>query len=215
MEKKRNFTLDVLRDDAMIELVFPEGATKEEREINWQKIAEISDADLGFNDPRDDDTARVRFCVRILLVNDKREVCVIKSEKHGYLQIPGGGIEQNESIEEALSRETEEETGYLIKNIAPLGYLIENRQDKRNEYSWGKVISFVFAANVAGLGQLNYTEGEALEEFHPYWINLDELISIYKQNEGKKEGYTGTFANRRDLIVAKYYNRDKFLKTSV
>ena len=196
------------------ELIFPEKATKEEREINWQKIAEISDADLGFNDPRDDDTTEVRFCVRILLANDKGEVCVIKSEKYGYLQNPGGGIEESENIEEALRREAEEETGYLIKDIVPLGYLIENRQDKRNKYSWGKTISYVFAANVAGPGEINYTEGEALEGFVPYWINLDELISIYEQNEGKKENYTGAFANRRDLMTAKYY-RDKFLKSSV
>ena len=63
---------------------FPENVTDEERGMDWRKIAEIKDADFGFNDPRGG-AEEVRFCVRILLFNDRGEICVVKSEKYGYM----------------------------------------------------------------------------------------------------------------------------------
>ena len=114
-------------------MIFPENATDSERKENWLKIVEISDADFGFTTPKEK-TGKTRFCVRALLSNDKSEVCVIKSEKYGYMQLPGGGIEDGESIAEALRRETGEETGWLIKNIKPIGYTVEKREDIRNTH---------------------------------------------------------------------------------
>ena len=61
--------------------------------------------------------------------NDKGEFCVVKSEKYGYMQLPGGGIDNGESITDALLRETREETGFLIKDINPIGYTLEKRED--------------------------------------------------------------------------------------
>ena len=42
---------------------------------------------------------------------------MIVSRKNNYCRLPGGGIEDNESIEEVLCRETLEETGFMIKNV--------------------------------------------------------------------------------------------------
>lgn len=69
--------------------------------------------------------ARPRFAVRILLKNPKGEICMIVSRKNNYCRLPSGGIEDNESIEEVLCRETLEETGFMIKNVKPLGYTSE------------------------------------------------------------------------------------------
>ena len=130
----------------MKELFFPQDATGQERNMRWRKIAEISDKDFGFNTPKEK-TDEIRFCVRVLLFNDKNEICVVKSEKYGYMQLPGGGIEDGESIIEALRRETEEETGFLINSIEPIGFTLEKREDIRNTHSWGRDISYVFKAS--------------------------------------------------------------------
>ena len=95
---------------------FPVNVTNEERTIDWYKIAEIKDSDFGFNTPKEK-TGKTRFCVRLLMPNDKGEFCVIKSEKYGYMQLPGGGIDEGENIADALRRETKEETGFLIKDM--------------------------------------------------------------------------------------------------
>ena len=183
---------------------FPDSATSEERTINWQKIAEICDADFGFNDPKEK-TDEIRFYVRILLFNDKNEICVVKSDKYGYMQLPGGGIEKDESIIEALKREIVEETGWLIFDIKPIGYTIEKREDKRNTHPWGKCVSYVFTAIPTNEVGTNYTEDEIAEGFKPVWMKLADFIAEQEQNEGHIESYSGCFSNRRDLSIAKFF----------
>lgn len=179
----------------------------------WPKIAEISDADLGFNNLKENaepekSPSATRFCVRVLLLNDNGEICVIKSMKYGYMQLPGGGIENSETIEEALRRETEEEAGYAIKNIEPLGLLVENRQDKQNRYPWSKAISYVFTASPGEHAETHYTKAESSEDFAPIWIKLEDFIAEQEWNEGKKKSYTGAFANRRDLLIAQFHKNN-------
>lgn len=189
---------------------FPKNATKKEREINWQNIAEISDKDFGFNNPKEK-TNKIRFGVRILLLNDKNEICVIKSEKYGYAQLPGGGIENDESIIEALKRETKEETGWLITGIEPVGYTLEKREDKRNTHPWGKDISYIFKATPTKLVGTNYMEDEIAEGFKPIWIKIEDFITQKEQYKGVIENYSGCFSDRRDLLITKYFY-NKFFK---
>jgi 8-oxo-dGTP pyrophosphatase MutT (NUDIX family) len=53
---------------------------------------------------------------RVMFINAKGEICLIK---HGYVagwQLPGGGVDRGQTIEEAAARELEEEAGFT-----PLG----------------------------------------------------------------------------------------------
>ena len=185
---------------------FPENATNEERAVEWHQIAEIKDADFGFNTPKGK-TDNIRFCTRVILPNDKNEICVIRSEKYGYMQIPGGGIDDGENIIEALRRETEEETGFLIKNIKPIGYTLEKREDVRNNHNWDQDISFVFVALPDKNVGTKYMEDEVAEGFKPIWIKLEDFIVEQESNEGKIENYSGCFSNKRDLEIARYFSR--------
>ena len=191
-------------------MYFPENATDSERNIKWQKIAEITDADFGFATPKEK-TGKTRFCVRILMSNDRGEFCIIKSEKYGYMQLPGGGIDEGENITEALRRETEEETGFLIKDIKPIGYTLEKREDIRNAHDWDQDISYVFSAFPDKEVGTNYMDDEIVEGFKPIWIKLENFIAEQQNNEGKIESYSGCFSNRRDLEIAKYF---KLLKVN-
>lgn len=184
-------------------MLFPKTATDAEKQINWQKIAEISDKDLGFNDPREKQ-GPTRFCVRIILTNDKSEICVVKSEKYDYLQLPGGGIEENESIIEALRRETEEETGWLIENIETLGYTIEHRNDKQNPRPWGESISFVFRARPSKQVGTKLMPDEIEEGFSPIWISTEAFITKQEHDIGNIRNYSGSFSNMRDLLIVKH-----------
>lgn len=190
----------------MKELFFPQNATEKERTLNWKQIAIISDKDFGFNTPKEK-TNITRFGVRVLLFNERQEICVIKSEKYGYMQLPGGGIDEGESILEGLKRETREETGFLIKNIKPLGYTVEKREDIRNTHEFDQDISYVFSALPDKEIGTNYMDDEIAEGFKPIWISLDDFISEQEAREGKIENYSGCFATRRDLEITKYYCR--------
>ncbi|MBQ2643332.1 NUDIX domain-containing protein [Candidatus Saccharibacteria bacterium] len=187
-------------------LEFPEEATREERTIDWKLLAEISDKDFRFTDLVEK-SDKTRFSVRILLCNNRSEICVIKSEKYGYLQLPGGGIEKGEGIIEAAIRETKEESGYLMKNIEALGYTIEHRESVRNHHNWRRDISFTFMAAATKNVGTNYMEDEITEGFIPVWMGLDEVILELEQNEGSIENYSGCFSNRRDLSIVKFFRR--------
>ena len=190
-------------------MLFPTFATEEERNTIWSKIAEITDHDLGFDTPRGDTATKVRFCVRVFLRNAEGQVCIVRSEKYGYSQFPGGGIEEGESIEAALRREAAEEAGFLIKDIEPIGYTVEKREDMCNNHDWNLVISYVFKAAPDEAVGTNYTEIESAEGFMPVWVKLDDYITENERWGNTIEKYSGRFAARRDLEIAKYFKNVK------
>ena len=148
---------------------------------------------------------KVKYNVRLLIQRGDNLICVVKSEKYGYMQLPGGGIENCESIMDALRREAREETGFLINDIRPVGYIVEKREDIRNSHDWNQAISFVFSALSGKEVGINYTEDEIAEGFKPMWIKLEDFIVEQEKNEGKKESYSGCFSNKRDLEIAKFF----------
>ena len=183
-------------------ITFPPGANEYERGVMWSNLGEISDSDFGFSDLVEK-TNCTRYNVRILLFDKNGKICVIRSAKYGYIQIPGGGIEDDESLEQALRRETREETGFEIREIEPLGYFRENRESVRNIHNWKKSITFAFVAKIEKEVGTDYTDDEIAEGFEPSWIKVDEALSIFSNAEGKIASYSGIFSNRRDLILIK------------
>lgn len=186
-------------------LLFPNNATKEERQIDWRLIAEISDDDFGFNNPKPIKDDKIRFNVRCVLKNDSGEICIIKSEKYGYMQIPGGGIDDEETITDALRREVQEETGFSIMGIKPIGYVVEKREDIQNHHDWNKAISYVFSASLGKEVGTNYTEDENADDFRPIWMTLDQFISEKEELKNKESSYSGRFSDKRDLEIAKFF----------
>jgi 8-oxo-dGTP pyrophosphatase MutT (NUDIX family) len=187
------------------ELLFPNNATKEELQIAWRLIAEISDNDFGFNNPKPIKGDKTRFNVRCILQNNSGEVCVVKSEKYGYIQIPGGGINDEETIVDALHREVREETGFLIVNVKPIGYVLEKREDVQNHHDWNKAVSYVFSASLGEEVGTNYTEDENVDDFRPIWMTLDQFIAEKEELKNKANSYSGCFSDKRDLEIAKFF----------
>ncbi|MBI2474507.1 MAG: nucleoside triphosphatase NudI [Candidatus Taylorbacteria bacterium] len=84
---------------------------------------------------------KTRVIVSAIIENDKGEI-LFGRQKPGrgvYLDkwhIPGGGVEENERIEEALRREIKEETGLQVKDIEPITFSddVTNRlKDEKTE----------------------------------------------------------------------------------
>ena len=131
-----------------------------------------------------------RNTVRGIILNDKNEVALIHLvyddplfEYRDHYELPGGGVEANETNEEALKREMEEEIGVKIKDIHYLSTIgIEynpfNRIDK----------SAIYVAYLDTFTQVNYQglEKEFIKGVE--WININKLIKIYDKNEQEKVG---------------------------
>ncbi len=56
----------------------------------------------------------VRPSARGVVLGDSNNVAMVHSLKHGYYKFPGGGVEEEETIREALVREVREEVGLVV-----------------------------------------------------------------------------------------------------
>lgn len=112
-----------------------------------------------------------------VIYNNKGKVLICKKPEGrgvfpGQWALPGGGIEENEKMEEALRREVWEEVGLKIKEIIPL-YFRDDVQPKY--YPDGKVeeiymIYLLFTCKAVG------EEVRLNREFEKYaWVGAEDL----------------------------------------
>jgi 8-oxo-dGTP diphosphatase len=147
-----------------------------------------------------------RKAARAVVFDTEGKIALFHSTKKHYHKLPGGGIEEDESIETALRRELLEEIGCEVDTIRELGVI----EEYRNRYELHQ-FSYCFIANLKGeKGVSHLDEGEIAEGFITEWIDLESAIKIL-ENEKEVEDYQGKFIQMRDLIFLKAA-REKILK---
>ena len=84
-------------------------------------IAKITDKDIEeeivpMNNPMH------RRASRGIALDDKGNMAVFYKKNKNQYKLPGGGLDENESFEEAFIREVEEEVGCKVEIIKCMGY---------------------------------------------------------------------------------------------
>ncbi|MDP2649343.1 MAG: NUDIX domain-containing protein [bacterium] len=121
--------------------------------------------------------------VAAVIIKDNK-ILLMRRFKNGqkYFVFPGGGVEENESIENALIREIKEEFDIDIK-IEKL--LFQNENQGRQEI-------YFLVKEFTGIPQLSGEEKERMNkdnQYFPAWLDLKEafkLPNLYPK-EAKKE----------------------------
>lgn len=173
-------------------------------------IINISDKDIGekvykTNEPN------VRKAVRTILFNEKGEIAILHKKNKNEYKLVGGGIEENENMEEALRREVNEEAGCEIKDVVEFGYVEELRTV--NNFMQ---ISYVFISRVQkDKKQLNLTKQEQAEGAELCWflpeIALKKIKECYNKLIPSKYSnlYNSKMVIKRDELILEYYLKNK------
>ncbi len=100
------------------------------------------------------------------------------SNNMGDIKFPGGGLELHESHAEAIIREVEEETGYIVSDVERLvGTVIERRKDKFEEDCIFEMKSYYYSCKVTDeKTEQSLDDYEAELEYKPKWIDLEAAI---------------------------------------
>ncbi|MBU6501067.1 MAG: NUDIX domain-containing protein [Patescibacteria group bacterium] len=141
---------------------------------------------------------KVRKAARAVVFDKEGKVALLYVSKHGYHKLPGGGIDEGESIIEALKRECLEEIGCDVEVAAEVGEIIEYRHfpDERDE----EQESFSYIANVTSKkGEPRFEQDEIDDGFEVQWVNPETAVELLKK--GRPKTNDGPFIVSRDFKI--------------
>ena len=125
--------------------------------------------------------SHLRNTVRVFLENDERKYALLRIigedifGKRNHLETPGGGIEADEDVYEALKREVREELGYEIENITEIGTII----DMYNIIGRITQSTFFYASLSSDKKEaIHLTELEKTLLKGVEWYSLDEMAEL-------------------------------------
>lgn len=136
---------------------------------------------------------QLRKASRAVIFNQTNEVAIMAVTKLNYHKLPGGGVEEEETLHSALKREALEEAGSQIEIGKELGAIIEYRnQSKRLQISYCYLVKLVGKPKDPEL-----TQEETDKGFQLLWLPLDE--AIVQLEKDTPDDYEGKFIRLRDL----------------
>ena len=152
---------------------------------------------------------RLRIAVRAILFNENNQIAylhIVGCDKFGqrdHLETPGGGVDEGETLEEALKRELSEELGASVDIIKEVGYIdieykLLNRIDRENYF-------ICKLNNISSSHQLDY-EKELFKGVK--WLTMDEALDYLTNKETK---LVGSMIHHRERLVLEYIKNNKLV----
>lgn len=168
-------------------------------------IREIFDTDFDSEYRMADlSTFKIRRASRGIVVN-KGKLALLEVSKYNYHKFPGGGMGEDETVEDAFKREILEEVGCHCEIVDYGGVVIEWRDQFKLLQ-----ISYVFFARVVGQVGENKLEPDEIEEgYQLNWIPFEKVME--KLVNSKPTDYEGKFIIERDKSILEFY-KDKLAK---
>ncbi len=169
-------------------------------------IAKITDEDIGEKMVEMNNPFHRKASRGIVFDNEGNIAVFFKKNKNMY-KLPGGGLEENESFEEAFIREVREEVGCEVQIIECLGY-IEEYKTKSNYIQ----TSYVFIGKIVNkLENLELTRMEQDEGGERLWLTPEQTLIRMKENyyNLKASKYTNLYSTKivakRDIKILETY----------
>ena len=136
--------------------------------------------------------SKIRIGCRGIVFQDGK-LLVSREEVSDYWMLPGGGLEEHETLIECCAREVLKETGYLVKPIEEL--LVMNEYYEEYRY-----ISHFFICEVIGQGEQKLTAAEKMRGLVPRWVDIQFFLSIVS----KHQEHASTNEEKRGAYLREY-----------
>ncbi len=134
-------------------------------------IGKITDIDIG-EKIKEISQPKKRIAVRTILFNKEGKIALLHKSKKNEYKLVGGGVDKGEDLQEALERETMEETGCKVKIISEYGYIEECRS--RDNFVQ---TSYVYITQVIeDTHHLKLTDAESEEGAKLCWYDIKEAL---------------------------------------
>ena len=151
----------------------------------------------------DSDMTEVVKRVKVLLVNSNNDVLLGYS--YNNYQFPGGHVEENETLVQAVNREILEETGIVlnITNIEPFACAIGYYKDWPAEGKNRKIEIYYYEVKTdekPNLENTEYTENEKNGNFELRYIPLSDVENVLKTNAEEYGDENGIAREMIDLF---------------
>ena len=151
----------------------------------------------------DSDMTEVVKRVKVLLVNSNNDVLLGYS--YNNYQFPGGHVEENETLVQAVNREILEETGIElnITNIEPFACAIGYYKDWPAEGKNRKIEIYYYEVKTdekPNLENTDYTENEKDGNFELRYIPLLDVENVLKTNAEEYGDENGIAREMIDLF---------------
>ncbi len=140
-----------------------------------------------------------RPSARAIIIKDGK-IAMVHSKKYNYYKFPGGGIESDENIEEALIREVLEETGLcVIKNsIREYGQVHRVQKGTKEDIFVQDNYYFFCCVKEDSVGQ-NLDAYEAEEGFRLTFLKPQLAIDVNRKT--KVDDFNQTMLEREALVL--------------
>jgi 8-oxo-dGTP pyrophosphatase MutT (NUDIX family) len=152
----------------------------------------------------------LRNAVRAIIINENK-ILMVYVEKTDEYKFPGGGINENETKEEAVKREVLEEIGYKVKNIIKkIGIMTEYAKAYEGGNNIFKMISEYYLVEIENI-QLNQNLDEYEKDllYKACWVDMKKayetnIKTIENNNELNPWIYRENIVLKK--LINKYYN---------
>lgn len=119
-----------------------------------------------------------RTAARAVVINNDK-ILLIYTKRYDDYTLPGGGVDENEPIKEALIRELYEETGANnIEIVSEFGIYEEYRPHHFEAYDQMHMLSHIYVCSIdKELGQAKPESYEVTNGSRPVWVKLEDAIN--------------------------------------
>lgn len=143
---------------------------------------------------------QIRPAARTVILDKDGKIAVVEVKRGLYYKIPGGGVEDNETLEECALREAREEAGCKVEIIVDLGSSEFNSDSE--VYGFEIHHSEGFLAMVIGeIGEPQLEDDEVGKKFRIIWMSFEDAIAAFENVKSDIEFELNM--NNRDLSFVK------------